>query len=164
MEESKQTTLIEGYVQQVLELEDDLELVEVLQSGSNVVKVFIYRPDGVTIEDCTRINRRLARALEHDEDITVPPAIEVSSPGLDRRLHSRRDFERVIGEHIRLEVTEDDGRKSAIMGLLTDVTEEDDLLLNPPVGKKRKSGSSGEKDPFRVALARVREGRIEIIF
>ena len=164
MAESNQTSLIEAYVQQVLELEDDLELVEVVQSGGNIVKVFIWRPEGVTIEDCTRINRRLARALEHDEDIPVSPAIEVSSPGLDRRLYSRRDFERVIGEHIRLEVKENDGREITIKGLLTDVTEEDDLLLDPPVEKKIKSGSNDKRDPFRVALALVREGRIEIMF
>ncbi|MFC1499862.1 ribosome maturation factor RimP [Candidatus Zixiibacteriota bacterium] len=162
--ESKQKELIEGYVRQMLELEDELELVEVIHSGNSVVKVFIYRPEGVTIEDCTRINRRLVRALEHDEEVPAPPSIEVSSPGLDRRLYSKRDFERVIGEHVRLEVTADDGKSSNVMGLLTDVSEEE-LLLEPPVEKKkRKSGSGKEVGPFRVALARVREGRIEVIF
>jgi len=163
VEESKQKTIVEGYVQQVLELEGEVELVESVFSGRNTVKVFIYRPDGVTIEDCVRINRRLARELEHDEDLPVSLSIEVSSPGLDRRLHSRRDFERVIGEHIRLEVTEEDGTKRTIKGLLTDVTE-DDLLFDPLEEKKRKGGSDGEKGPFRVALARVHEGRIEVVF
>ena len=161
MEESKQKTIVEGYVQQVLELEGEVELVESVFSGRNTVKVFIYRPDGVTIEDCVRINRRLTRELEHDEDLPVSLSIEVSSPGLDRRLHSRRDFERVIGEHIRLEVTEENGTKRTIKGLLTDVTE-DDLLFDQP--EKKKGGSDGEKGPFRVALARVHEGRIEVIF
>jgi len=161
VEESKQKTLVEGYVRQVMDLEDGIELVEIVHSGKQRIKVFIWRPEGVTVEDCTRINRCLARGLEHDELVQGSMAIEVSSPGLDRRLHSRRDFERVIGEQLRLEVEEDDGGGRTIQGLLTGVLD-DDLLLDPPAkGKQQGAGEKGT--PIRVALSRVREGRIEII-
>lgn len=161
VEDSKQKTLVDGYVRQVIDLEDGIELIETVHSGKQRVKVFIWRPEGVTIEDCTRINRRLARELEHDELVQGSLAIEVSSPGLDRRLHSRRDFERVVGEQLRLEVEEDDGGNRTILGLLTGVLE-DDLLLEPPVTGK-KQGAGGKGAPIRVALSSVREGRIEII-
>jgi len=162
VEESKQKTLVDGYVQQIIDLEDGIEMVETVHSGKQRIKVFIWRPEGVTIEDCTRINRRLVRALEHDDFVQGSVWIEVSSPGLDRRLHSRRDFERVIGEQLRLDVEEEDGGSRTILGLLTGVLD-DDLLLDPPVKVKGKQGGSGEKGaPIRVTLSHIREGRIEI--
>jgi len=161
VEESKQQTIVDGYVQQVMDLEDGIELVEAVHSGKGRIQIFIWRPEGVTIEDCTRINRRLARELEHDEFVQGSMSIEVSSPGLDRRLKSRRDFERVVGEQLKLEVEEEEGGIRTITGLLTEVAD-DDLLLEPPV-KKKKGGPDNPGAPIRVQLNRIREGKIEII-
>jgi len=161
VEESNQKNLVDGYVQQVMDQEDSIELVETVHAGKQRVQVFIWRPEGVTIEDCTRINRRLVRELEHDESVQGSIAIEVSSPGLDRRLHSRRDFERVVGERLRLEIEDEEGGGRTITGLLTKVTDEDLLLELSEKGKK--GGSGGKGAPVRVMLTRVREGRIEVI-
>ena len=96
-EEKKQ---LDTCIERVLELESDIELVESTLSGkgrSALLRVFIHKPGGVTIDDCARISRRISRELEYDEELQEAYTIEVSSPGLDRKLHTRRDFERVQG-------------------------------------------------------------------
>ena len=158
--------LIEACVRRALALEEEIELVESIVAGgpgSTVVRVFIYKPDGVTVDDCARINRRLSRELESHAELDRSYSIEVSSPGLDRKLTSRRDFERVLGEVLKLQVRELDGRERTVRGRLTDV-EEEALLLEPlPASKGEWKERRTKGAPFRVALDRIVVGTIEVL-
>lgn len=163
--EAVNESILEEVIARTMELEDEVELVEaeVVPSGKNpLVRLYIYKPTGVTVEDCERVNRRLFRELEEREDLQAQVAIEVSSLGLDRKLHSRRDFERAVGEVLKLQVREEDGKTRERRGLLTEV-EEETLLLEPPAertksGKRKKTG-----EPFRVPLASIEVGTIEVM-
>jgi ribosome maturation factor RimP len=155
-------TLIEACIQRTMELEDELELVESIvtpRSGNPLIRLVIYRPAGVTVEDCARVNRRLSRELEASEDLQRTFAIEVSSPGLDRKLRSRGDFQRAVGEVLRLRV-EQGGREKTVTGLLTEVGQES--LLLDPVPRKGKRKNEDERTT-RVPLDEVVEGRIEVL-
>ncbi len=85
-----------------------IEIVEVELRGAGkarLLRVYIDKPGGVTHGDCELISERLGRLL--DEEDAVPSdsyTLEVSSPGLERRLTRPRDFERVVGQRIRLTV------------------------------------------------------------
>jgi ribosome maturation factor RimP len=86
----------------------DIEIADVqLRGGGNarLLRVYIDKPGGVTHEDCERISRGLSKLLD-DEDIIPGDSytLEVSSPGIDRPLFKPRDFERVVGQKIRLAV------------------------------------------------------------
>ncbi|MBU6460980.1 MAG: ribosome maturation factor RimP [Proteobacteria bacterium] len=77
------------------------ELVELELSGhGRLVRIFIDKPGGVTIDDCTLVSNHVSRllAVEFDYDYD---RLEVSSPGLDRPLNKEADFERFSGERIR---------------------------------------------------------------
>ena len=79
------------------------ELVDVeLANGGRLMRVFIDKAGGVDVEDCANVSNQLTRLLtvegvEYDR-------LEISSPGLDRRLKRPGDFARFIGERIQVKV------------------------------------------------------------
>ncbi|SEN63835.1 ribosome maturation factor RimP [Nitrosomonas marina] len=79
------------------------ELVDVEQfSRGKLLRVFVDKKDGITIDDCVAISNHLSRLLTA-ENIDYG-RLEVSSPGLDRPLKKESDFIRFIGETIRLKL------------------------------------------------------------
>ncbi len=84
--------------------QEDLELVDIeLSRGRRVVlRVFIDKEGGVTIEDCERMSRALEALLDVEDPIKESYILEVSSPGLDRPLKGRHDFIRNMGRLARV--------------------------------------------------------------
>ncbi len=86
------------------------ELVDLDQAGHPgrpLLRLRIDRPDakpglGVTVEDCARVSRELEAVLEERQDLPSSYILEVSSPGVERPLRRRRDFERFIGHEVAL--------------------------------------------------------------
>jgi ribosome maturation factor RimP len=127
MDDSRRDT-VERLAEPILSA-DSAELVElaVRRHGTQLlVRLLVDRPGGVNVQQCARINRALGDALEaaalFDEHYTV----EVSSPGLDRPLTSRRDYERAIGEQIELQLGPPAGGKPVI-GMVLSV--QDDAVV-----------------------------------
>ncbi|RQD67794.1 MAG: ribosome maturation factor RimP [Tindallia sp. MSAO_Bac2] len=112
---------IENVVKKYLE-SDIIELVDVefVKEGPNhYLRIYIDKPNGVTIDDCENVSRYVDEYLDmNDELITVPYYLEVSSPGLDRPLKKPADFQRSIGKHIEVKLYQNlDGNK-LIQGIL----------------------------------------------
>ncbi|QJR14483.1 ribosome maturation factor RimP [Usitatibacter palustris] len=87
------------------------ELVDLEASRSGLMRVFIDRPAGITVEDCASVSNYLTRAfavegIEYER-------LEVSSPGLDRPLKRLADFERFTGREatVRLKLPQDGRRR-----------------------------------------------------
>jgi ribosome maturation factor RimP len=86
------------------------ELVELERTGSKnrpVLRVRVDRPDsepghGVSLEDCTRISRALEEYLDALDTLPASYELEVSSPGVERPLVRRRDFDRFTGREVAL--------------------------------------------------------------
>ncbi len=82
-----------------------LQLVEVQyrQGGRHsLVRLFIHRPGGATVEDCARVSQHLSPLLDVNDFVHGPYSLEVSSPGLDRPLVTDRDFSIRIGETVQI--------------------------------------------------------------
>jgi ribosome maturation factor RimP len=97
-------------------LSDGIEAVEVqfLGSGnSRLLRIFIDKPAGITHGDCEKISQYVSTVLDVED--VVPGGrytLEVSSPGVDRKLSRPKDFERFTGRPIKLVLHEPvDGRK-----------------------------------------------------
>lgn len=90
--------------------EAGLELVElkIVRKGKVVhVVVLADKPrGGISIDECTLINRRLSQKIEEDNFIIDDYVVEVSSPGLDRPLKSKKDFLRAMGCMVRFHLSE----------------------------------------------------------
>jgi ribosome maturation factor RimP len=86
------------------------EFVELERGGSRarpLLRVRIDLPDsapghGVSLEDCGRVSRALEEVLDGRPDLSERYLLEVSSPGLERPLVKRRDFERFAGREVSL--------------------------------------------------------------
>ena len=87
--------------------EEGLELVDVEWIGASsnrVLRIFIDRdPDGVNLEDCERVSRRVGTLLDVEDVIPLRYHLEVSSPGLDRKLVRPIDFERFLGRLAKIQ-------------------------------------------------------------
>src|SRR5215467_12829222 len=83
-----------------------VEVVEIEMRGggkSRMLRIFIDKPSGVTHEDCANLSREVSTILDVED--AVPGGsylLEVSSPGLDRKLFRPADFERFQGSRVKL--------------------------------------------------------------
>jgi ribosome maturation factor RimP len=79
------------------------ELVDVERSPhGRLLRVFIDKPDGVSVDDCVAVSNHLSRLLAV-ENIDYG-RLEISSPGLDRPLKKTSDFIRFAGESAKLKL------------------------------------------------------------
>jgi ribosome maturation factor RimP len=94
------------------------ELVDVQASnGGRLLRLFIDKPGGVTLDDCAAASRHLTRVLAV-EGIDYE-RLEVSSPGLDRPLRKESDFARFTGHRAEIRMrTADPGGRRRFVGVL----------------------------------------------
>ena len=88
---------------------EGLELVDAEWKGGSrggVLRVFIDKTDGVTHADCERVSHQLSAALDVEDLIPGAYSLEVSSPGLDRKLSRQADFSRFAGRKASVRVRE----------------------------------------------------------
>jgi ribosome maturation factor RimP len=70
--------------------------------GSPVVRLFIDKPGGVTHDDCSRVSHQVSTVLDVEDFIHSAYVLEVSSPGLERGLYKRADYERFVGSQAKI--------------------------------------------------------------
>jgi ribosome maturation factor RimP len=96
-------------------------LVRVKVSGLDgcTVQIMAERPDGtMTVEDCEAVSRALSPVLDVANPIDRAYRLEVSSPGMDRPLVRRSDFERFAGHHLKVEMAVPSDGRRRFRGLL----------------------------------------------
>lgn len=81
---------------------DLVELEFLGQGGRGVLRLYVDRSGGVTIDDCVAVSQLLNPVLDAAEFISDSYVLEVSSPGIDRPLRKPGDFQRFAGEPITL--------------------------------------------------------------
>ena len=95
-------------VQEIAErvaIDHGLELVHAEVAGPEnkpIVRVFIDKPQGVTHEDCSAVSLHLGTILDVEDFIHASYTLEVSSPGLERGLYKRADYERFAGSDAKM--------------------------------------------------------------
>ena len=111
--------------------------VELLQQGRySLLRVYIEREEGVTIEDCEKVSRQVSALLDVEDPIAGEYTLEVSSPGVDRPLFSIEQYAQYVGSEVNLKLRQAlDGRRKFkgqiikvsgdIVGLLVEGTEYD---------------------------------------
>jgi ribosome maturation factor RimP len=98
------------------------ELVDFEVSGRGLMRVFIDKPEGISLEDCERVSHQLTR-LFTVENVDFD-RLEISSPGLDRPLKKLADFIRFNGQKVQLKLRVPlNGRKN-FAGILGEVQNE----------------------------------------
>lgn len=92
------------------------ELVMMERAGRGLMRIFIDKPDGITIDDCVNVSNHLTQ-LFAVENVDYS-RLEVSSPGLDRPLVKPRDYVRFAGEQITLKLRVPRDNRRRLVGRL----------------------------------------------
>ncbi len=85
--------------------ESGCELLAIENAGAGryqTLRVVLDKEGGVTLEDCERVSRDVSPLLDAEAEIPHAYTLEVSSPGLDRKLYSVEDARRFVGRRIRV--------------------------------------------------------------
>jgi ribosome maturation factor RimP len=131
-------------------------LVRVRISGAQgcTVQIMAERPDGsMVIDDCEAASRALSPVFDVEDPIDGEYRLEVSSPGIDRPLVRRSDFERNAGHEAKIEMAlAQDGRKR-FRGILTGVEGEAAKL-------RRNDAAEGEPKDVLLPIAEMAEARL----
>ena len=104
-----------------------LELADVIcvgQGPRSVIRVFIDKPEGITLDDCERAHKALSPALDVADPFPHAYTLEVSSPGLDRPFKRIQDYRRAVGRRVTLKLREPLAGQWRLVGTLADVTED----------------------------------------
>lgn len=126
------------------------ELVEVeyaSASGQNVLRIYIDNPAGITVEDCATVSRQVSALLDVEDPIAEAYTLEVSSPGLDRPLVKRADFERFAGAQVKVRMREAVQERRNFKGTLVGV--EGDVIV-----------VDVDHEQYRLPIARIERARL----
>lgn len=119
-------------------LEDDsFFIVDVISkgiSGKTKVLVLLDNDEGVNIDDCANLSRKLAEDIELEELIDVAYILEVSSPGLDHPLSSLRQYKKNVGRRLKLKLSSGE----MLEGALNAVNEDAIILAAERKENKKK--------------------------
>lgn len=133
---------VEEIVQKLI-LDKSFELVDVeyVNEASWYLRVFLDKEGGLEIEDCQMISEQLAKALDEQDFIKERYYLEVSSPGLDRKLRKERDFIKYKNTLVDVKIKKE---KKILVGLLGDFDEEFiQIIVDDEINKiERKTISS----------------------
>jgi ribosome maturation factor RimP len=137
---------------------DDLgfRLVRVKVSSQNgcTVQIMAEREDGtMTVEDCEAVSRSLSPVLDLEDPVGRAYHLELSSPGIDRPLVRRGDFERWAGHEAKIEMAVPVAGRKRFRGLIRGIEGETVVLELPDV-------KEGEEPLARLRLADLADARL----
>ncbi len=102
----------------------EIVLVEIKgEGGHSIVRTYIDKPGGVTLEDCERFSKRFSVALDVEDWIPFHYILEVSSPGVNRPLVKESDFRRFCGRNAKVRTRLPIAGQRNFKGRIADVTE-----------------------------------------
>lgn len=131
-------------------------LVRVKTSGRNgfTVQIMAERPDGtIGVDDCEEISRNVAPVLDAEDPVDRAYHLEVSSPGIDRPLVRRSDFERAAGHVAKIELSEGHDGRRRFRGVLTGVEGE-------TFGVRLEDAPAGTPDTVWLPFGLLAEARL----
>ena len=134
-------------------IDHGLELVHAEVAGPDnkpIVRIFIDKPNGVTHQDCSEVSLHVGTVLDVEDFIHASYTLEVSSPGIERGLYKRQDYERFAGSLAKMRTRKPIHGQRNFRGRLLGIDGEDILF------EDRTSG------PVRVPFEVVAKANLEM--
>ena len=113
-----------------------IELELVGSGGNRSLRLYIDHPDGISVDDCAAVSEAVSDLLDEEDPIPEAYHLEVSSPGVDRPLRRRADYDRFSGETVRVKTYGPVSGQRSFTGTLQGV-EEDEVIVDTPEGQFR---------------------------
>jgi ribosome maturation factor RimP len=122
--------------------------IEYTTAGArNVLRIYIDHPEGITVDNCATVSRQVSAVLDVEDPIPEQYVLEVSSPGIDRPLVKREDFERYAGETVKVRMSEAVSGRKNFKGTLVGV-EGGAVLVDV------------DKERYSLPMARIERARL----
>jgi ribosome maturation factor RimP len=134
---------VEDRVQAIAErvaIDHGLELVHAEVAGPDnkpIVRIFIDKPNGVTHQDCSEVSLHVGTVLDVEDFIHASYTLEVSSPGIERGLYKRQDYERFAGSLAKLRTRKPINGQRNFRGRLVGIDGEEVLFEDRTSGRVR---------------------------
>jgi len=106
---------------------EGMELVHIecqREAGGRILRLYIDKPGGVTLDDCIHISRQSSDMIDVYLEDTGPFNLEVSSPGQNRPLGKKRDFNRFKGNRVNIRTDSSVSGQKKINGVLLGISED----------------------------------------
>lgn len=110
---------VKQLLEPVLE-ERGLTLVDVEMTAGKrpVLRIYIYNPEGTSIDDCEWVSKRIGALLDVEDLIKTSYVLEVSSPGLDRKIKNPHEYDIFTGRQIKLKTSLPLEERTVFKGIL----------------------------------------------
>ncbi|MCK5431784.1 MAG: ribosome maturation factor RimP [Gammaproteobacteria bacterium] len=88
------------------------------QKGGSLLRLYIDSDAGITLDDCARVNQQVIGVLDVHDPIKERYNLEISSPGLDRPLFTLNQFQRFLGQEVKIKLHEKIDERRKITGVI----------------------------------------------
>jgi ribosome maturation factor RimP len=136
--------------------ENGVEFVhsEIVGSKRNMtVRIYIDKPQGVTLEDCSMVSRAIEAVIDAEDFIPSSYVLEVSSPGLERPLFSIKDFEKFVGKTAKVKTSQSIGGQANFNGRINAVEGGEIIFVDKTNGEVRIPFDKVAKANLKVDLS-----------
>jgi ribosome maturation factor RimP len=139
-----------------------LEVVEVELRGAGkarMLRIVLDKPAGVTHEDCANLSREVGTILDVEDAISGAYTLEVSSPGLDRKLIRPADYERFTGSRVKLTTQQPVNGNRHFEGRLESF-KQGRLTLDLSAARKKRRPEQASAEKLEIDLANVEKANL----
>lgn len=126
------------------------------KSGKMALNVLVDADEGVTIQACARLSRAVSEELEAKDIMSEAYILEVSSPGIDFPLASRRQYQKNIDRELKVFLTSGE----EILGKLLEVTDGGIKLLV----KKKEKGKKATEEEVSLPFEEMKKSIVQVSF
>ena len=126
------------------------------KAGTTKLLILIDADQGVTIRACSKVSRAVSEELEAKEMIGEAYVIEVSSPGLDHPLSSKRQYEKNIGRELKLTLASG----TDVIGKLIEIDSENVKLLV----KQKEKGKKATEEEILFPFSEIKKSIVQVSF
>lgn len=75
------------------------------EQGENYLRIYIDKPDGISLEDCEKVSRKVSDLLDDTDPIADSYYLEVSSPGIERILYNDKHYQKYLNNNVNVKLS-----------------------------------------------------------
>lgn len=127
------------------------------EGKDNYLRIFIDNKNGISIEDCEKVNNAITDILDDKNYIKTNYFLEVSSPGVERRIRTRKHLEDNIEKEVEVHLYKQVENKKIIQGILKKF---DDNSINIEVTEKKEETISKSKIKLQIGKSEEKKSKV----
>ncbi len=134
--------------------------LDLRRSRRSTLSIKVDTDQGISLELCGQISRKVGYALEDDPKMDFPYVLEVSSPGIGTPLRLKRQYRKEVGRHLQVLLVNGE----TLRGKLNEATDDNITLALLPESPKKGGKAKKEEAPSRVfSFEEIKEAKVIII-